>query len=92
MGHMHEKEVRNVRLEIACCSSTECPQHKEGSVSAELYAKASKTTSNFLRYLLCPLIQRDELAVQVMVGLSTFAAEMETAKSKNIVAAVFSGC
>ena len=83
-----KKKDRNVRLKIARCSSTECPQHKDGSESAELYAKASKTTSNFLSYLLCPQIQRDELVVQVMVGPSTFAAEMETAKSKNIAAAV----
>jgi hypothetical protein len=45
------KKDRNVRLEIARCSSTECPQHKEGSESAEIYAKASKTTSNFLSCL-----------------------------------------
>ena len=82
------KKDRNVRLEIARCSSTECHQHKEGTESAALYAKASKTTSNFLSYLLCPQIQRDELAVQVMVGPSTFAAEMETAKLSNIAAAM----
>ena len=82
------RKDRNVRLEIARCSSTECPQHKEGSESAALYAKASKTTSNFLSYLLCPQIQRDELAIQVMVGPSTFASEMETAKSNNIAAAM----
>ena len=82
------KKDRNVRLEIARCSSTECSQHKGGSESAELYANASKTTSNFLSYLLCPQIQRDELAVKVMVGPSTFAAEMETAKSNNIAAAI----
>ena len=82
------KKDRNVRMEIARCSSTECPQHKEGSESAELYAKASKTTSNFLSYLLCPQIQRDELAIKVMVGPSSFAAEMETAKSNNIAAAI----
>lgn len=77
----------HVRAEITRCSATDCPQHKLGSLSAELYSAASKSTSGFLSYLLCPQIQRPKMAVKVMDGPSNFAEEMEEAKEKNIKAA-----
>jgi hypothetical protein len=52
----------------------QCSQHEEESKTATLYAKASKSPTSFMAYLLCPQIQREELAVKVFEGLSTFAA------------------
>lgn len=82
------KRDRHVRAEIMKCSTTECPQHKKGSLSADLYAKASKSTSHFLAYLLCPQIERSELAVKVTDGPSNYAAELEIAKNINTKAAI----
>ena len=65
------KQNPNVKAEIAKCR---CSQHKEGSETATLYAKASKSPTSFMAYLLCPQIQREELAVKVFEGQSTFAA------------------
>jgi hypothetical protein len=59
------KKDNNIKSVIARCSTTECPSHKEGTATAALYTAASKTTSNFLTYLLCPKIDRNELAVHV---------------------------
>ena len=78
----------DVRAEIMKCSTTECPQHKKGSLSADLYAKASKSASHFLANLLCPQIERSELAVKVADGPSNHAAELEIAKIINIKAAI----
>jgi hypothetical protein len=78
----------HVRAEINKCSATDCRQHKAGSLSAALYSNASKSTSEFLAYLLCPQIQRPELAVKVVSRPSSFAAEMEEVKGVNIKAAV----
>lgn len=38
-----------------------------------MYAFALKSPSQFMNYLLCPKIQRDELAVKVAAGPSTVA-------------------
>lgn len=82
------KKDPNVKAQIILCRATECHQHKEATESADLYSKASKTTSGFLTYILCPQIQREQLSIQVMIEPSTFAADMEAAKSSNISAAV----
>ena len=79
---------RNVRASIERCQATDCPQHKLGSDSANLYSCASKSLSQFLAYLLCPQIQRDELAVKVMNGPSTYSADMAAKKAINIALAV----
>lgn len=81
------KKDPHVRAEISRCSATECPQHKAGTTSADLYSKASKSTSQFLAYLLCPQIERPELAVKALDGPSAYAAELEIAKGINIDAA-----
>jgi hypothetical protein len=81
------KQNQNVKAEIAKCRLTECSQHKEGSETALLYSKASKSPTAFMAYLLCPQIQREELAVKVFEGPSTFAEAMESAKSSNIAEA-----
>ena len=57
------KKDNNVKASISRCMNTECVLHKRGSSTAALYAAASKTTTNFLSYLLCPKINREELAV-----------------------------
>lgn len=81
------KQNKHVRAEISRCSLTECPQHKTGSLSAEMYSKASKNNTHFLAYLLCPQIQRSELAVKVSDRPSNFTAELKAAKDVNIKAA-----
>lgn len=76
------KNNQHVRAEIVKCSNTDCPQHKSGTSSADCYAKASRTTSQFLAYLLCPQIQRPELAVKVYSEESNFNKKMEEAKAE----------
>ena len=57
------KRDYNVKASISRCMDTDCVLHKRGSSTAALYAAASKTTTNFLSYILCPKINREELAV-----------------------------
>ena len=59
------KKDNNIKLAISRCQFTECSYHKDGSPSAAIYAGASKSTSNFLAYLLCPQIERNELAIRI---------------------------
>ena len=59
------RKDRNVKASILRCASTSCSLHGVGSSTATLYSAASKTTTNFLEYLLCPKIYRDELAIHV---------------------------
>ena len=59
------RKDRNVKASILRCASTSCSLHAVGLSTAALYAAASKTTTNFLEYVLCPKICRDELAVHV---------------------------
>jgi hypothetical protein len=82
------KKDSNVKASIEKCKNTECAQHKRGSNSAELYAVASKSPSHFMKYLMCPQIQRDELAVKVADGNSNYAAKLAASKAANIAAAV----
>jgi hypothetical protein len=56
---------KNVRNSISRCMTTQCSFHRVGSPRAALYATASKNTTNFLTYLLCTKINRNELAVTV---------------------------
>lgn len=84
------KKDNNVRASIARCMTTECSLHKPGSNSAALYTAASKTTTSFLNYLLCPKIHRDELAVHVIENANStesFAAERDNHMRINIEAA-----
>ena len=41
-----------------------------------------------MKYLMCPLIQRDELAVRVADSNSNYAAKLAVSKAANIAAAV----
>ena len=82
------KKDRNVKASIEKCSNTECAQHKKDTASAALHALASKSPSHFMSYLLCPQIQRDELAVKVSDGLNAYAAKLDATKAENIAAAV----
>ena len=59
------KKDNNVKLAITRCQSTECSYHKDGSPSSAIYAGASKSTSKFLAYLLCPQFERNELAIRI---------------------------
>jgi hypothetical protein len=84
------KKDNNVKSAIARCMTTECPSHKEGTATAALYTAASKTTSNFLTYLLCPKIDRNELAVQVAEepsGQNSYKSKLESQMQYNIKAA-----
>jgi hypothetical protein len=82
------KKDSHVKASIEKCSNTECCQHKKNTQSAALYALASKSPSHFMSYLLCPQIQRDELAVKVSDGLDAYSAKLEAMKADNIAAAV----
>ena len=82
------KKDKNVKASIERCQASECPQHKLGSDSANLYASASKSPSQFLSYLLCPQIQRDELAVKVLSVPSSYDADLAAKKAINIESAV----
>lgn len=79
------KKDRNVRAEIEKC---QCILHKKGSSTCESYTMASRSPSQFLAYLLCPKIQRDELAVQVGGEQSTYEEKVATIKAENIAAAI----
>ena len=84
------KKDNNVKSAIARCMTTECPSHKEGTATAALYAAASKTTSNFLTYMLCPKIDRNELAVQVIGEpneQNSYKSRMENQMQFNLKAA-----
>ena len=54
-----------MKASILRCANTSCSLHGVGSSTATLYSAASKTTTNFFEYVLCPKIYRDELAVHV---------------------------
>jgi hypothetical protein len=82
------KRDRNVRESIERCKLTECIQHKEGSPTAILYSNASKSPVHFLKYLLCPMIQRDELAVKVVTGPSTYKNDVSVARAANLDSAM----
>jgi hypothetical protein len=80
MGHEYEKDS-HVKESIQICS-------KKSTPSAALYALTSKSPTHFMCYLLCPQIQRDELAVKVSDGLDPYSAKLEAMKADNIAAAV----
>ena len=82
------KKDRNVMQSIEKCSNTECAQHKKNTASAALYAMASKSPSHFMKYLMCPQIQRDELAVKVSDGQDLYSAKLEVIKAENIAVLV----
>lgn len=84
------KKDNNVGASIARCAATECPLHKAGSSTAALFTAASRTTTNFLSYLLCPKIHRDELAVHVpdsSNATESFATKRDNIMRLNIAAA-----
>ena len=56
------RKDRNVKASILRCASTSCSLHAVGSSTAAVYSAAS---TNFLEYVLCPKVCRDELAVHV---------------------------
>jgi hypothetical protein len=64
------KRDNNVKTAIKRCRNTECRLHNENSPQAAMYASASKSTTTFLKYLLCPQIERNELAIQVEDSVS----------------------
>jgi hypothetical protein len=80
------KRDNNVKTAIQRCRNTECRLHNEGSNQAALYASASKSTTNFLKYLLCPQIERNELAIQVGDTVS-YDNRLKVQMSANIKAA-----
>ena len=69
---------QNVKASILRCSSTECPFHANSSSKTPLYAAASRTATDFLHYLLCSKINRNELAVHIPDS----STEYETFESK----------
>ena len=84
------RKDRNVKASILRCASTSCSLHGVGSSTATLYSAASKTTFNFLEYVLCPKIYRDELAVHVFDSNSeheSFSSKREKQIRINIAAA-----
>ena len=88
--NLMRKNDRNVRASILRCSNTSCPLHAEGTRNAALYSAASKTTTNFLEYILCPKIQRDELAVHIRdsnTEYESFASKKEKQIKINLAAA-----
>lgn len=88
--NLMRKNDRNVRASILRCASTLCPLHAEGSSKAALYSAASKTTTTFLEYILCPKIYRDELAVHVRDSNTeneSFSSKREKQIRINIAAA-----
>lgn len=82
------KKDRNVREAIERCKSTKCNQHKVGSATASSYASASKSATQFLKYLLCPMIQRDELAIKVLSVPSTYENDVLPVKAFNLACTV----
>ena len=84
------KKDRNIRASIEKCQLTECKQHQTGSSSAELYAMASKSPQHFMKYLLCPQIQRDELAIKILDGNNSFKEKLAMSQAANIEAATAS--
>jgi hypothetical protein len=59
------RKDNNVKNSIERCKMTECRLHSASSPDSVAYGMASKTSTLFLKYLLCPQIERDELAVRV---------------------------
>ena len=78
------KKDRNVRSSIGRCQLIECKEHQNGSLSAELYTMASKSPQHFKKYLLCPQIQRDELAIKISDGNSSFNEKLALSQAANI--------
>ena len=84
------KKDSNVKASISRCMKTDCPLHKEGSATAALFIAASKTATNFLTFLLCQKIHRDELAVHVAepsVERKSFTTKMSDIMKVNLEAA-----
>ena len=77
------RKDQNVKAAILRCSSTECPLHANTSSKTLLYAAASRTTTDFLHYLLCAKIQRNELAVHIPDS-STEHESFESKKEKQM--------
>jgi hypothetical protein len=86
------KKDNNIKKAISRCQSTECSYHKEGSQTAAMYTAASKSASNFLAYLLCPQINRDELAItisgdQQLDVQDSYRSKINVQMSKNLALA-----
>jgi hypothetical protein len=81
------KKNKDVKAQIEKCSKTNCSYHKKDTEGAEAYRNASKSVSHFLHFLLCPPIERDELAIVVKTGPDNFRQELSEAYTKNIKAA-----
>ena len=86
------KKDNNIKKAISRCQSTECSYHKEGSQTAAMYTAASKSASNFLAYLLCPQINRDELAIivsgdQQLDVQDSYKSKINVQMSKNLALA-----
>ena len=82
------KKDNNIKKAISRCQSTECSYHKEGSQTAAMYTAAS----NFLAYLLCPQINRDELAIivsgdQQLDVQDSYKSKINVQMSKNLALA-----
>ena len=81
------KKDRNIRASIEKCQLTECKQHQKSSSTAELYTMASKSSQHFMKYLLCPQIQRDELAIKISDDNGSFKEKLALLQAANIQAA-----
>ena len=84
------RKDQNVKASILQCSTTECPFHANDSCKALLYAAASRTTTDFLHYLLCSKVNRNELAVHIpdsSTEFETFESKREKQMKINLEAA-----
>ena len=52
----------------------------------ELPQMASKSPQHFMKYLLCPQIQRDEFAAKISDGNGSFTEKLELSQAANIQA------
>ena len=87
---MMRKKDYNVKASISRCMNTECALHKRGSSTAALYTAASKTTTDFLSYILCPKINREELAVHASIETSyskSYESKVNDQKKINLATA-----
>ena len=80
------KRDNNVKSCIERCRNTECRLHNESSPDAASYASASKSTTNFLKYILCAQLEWNEFAVQVGES-SSYDELLKVQMNANIVAA-----
>ena len=86
------KKDNNVKLAITRCQSTECSYDKDGSPSPAMYTGASESTSKFLAYLLCPQIERNELAIRISEDeqlniQDSYRSKINVQMSKNLAVA-----